>query len=91
MRRLRVKHARAGYADAAAFGRVLRQLRVSHGLTQQQLAAKASRDRTFIGILERGEQSPTLTTMLNLCEALGVELVHMCSLVERELGRSTSR
>jgi transcriptional regulator with XRE-family HTH domain len=39
-----------------AFGRVLRRLREASGLTQEQLGFEADLRRTYIGILELGQQ-----------------------------------
>ena len=55
---------------AIAFGKVIRELRVEAGLTQEQLGFEADLRRTFISILELGQQQPTLTTILKLAFAL---------------------
>ncbi len=52
------------------FGKVLRELRVQVGLTQEQLALECDLDRTFISLLERGLRQPTLTTLFTLAEKL---------------------
>lgn len=54
-----------------AFGEVLRQARVSRGLSQQDLALEAELDRTYISLLERGQRQPTITTVIVLAKALG--------------------
>ncbi len=45
------------------FGKRLRQLRVSHHLTQHDIAHYLQTDRTYISDLERGIRNPTLATM----------------------------
>ena len=45
---------------AKAFGVVLRELRKEAGLTQEQLALEADLRRTFVSLLELGQQQPTL-------------------------------
>ena len=55
-----------------AFGVALRKLRNEDGLSQEQLAEKSGLHRTYISLLERGEKSPTLTTICRLASALGV-------------------
>lgn len=50
----------------------LRQLRRRAGLSQEGLAHRAEVTRQYIGLLERGEKSPTLRTVDRLAEALGV-------------------
>ncbi|MBU0569021.1 helix-turn-helix domain-containing protein, partial [bacterium] len=41
------------------FGDRLRTLRKARGLSQEALAEKADTHFTYIGVIERGEQSPT--------------------------------
>lgn len=55
-----------------AFGAALRKLRADSSLSQEQLAEKSGLHRTYISLLERGEKSPTLTTICSLANALGV-------------------
>jgi transcriptional regulator with XRE-family HTH domain len=72
--------------DAAdAFGKVLRRLRLKAGLTQEQLGLDADLRRTYISILELGQQQPTLTTILKLAKPLGVPAKEIVGLVENEL------
>src|SRR5215472_13687801 len=55
-----------------AFGRVLREARVNHRLSQEELAARSGYHRTYIGQLERGEKSPSLRTLFALAGTLNV-------------------
>lgn len=55
----------------AAFGRVLRRMRRNAGLTQEQLGLEADLRRTYVSLLELGQQQPSLTTILKLADALG--------------------
>lgn len=71
---------------AVAFGRVLRKLRVKAGLTQEQLGFDANLRRTYVSILELGQQQPTLTTIMKIAKALGVRAGELISLVEDEIG-----
>ena len=52
------------------FGKILRELRKKRGFTQEELAHRANLDRTYIGMLERGERQPTLDTLFALAKAL---------------------
>lgn len=67
---------------AIAFGKVLRQLREEAGLTQEQLGFEAELRRTYVSILELGQQQPSLTTIIKLAEALNcspgklIDMVH---------------
>ncbi|MES2279076.1 MAG: helix-turn-helix transcriptional regulator [Bacteroidota bacterium] len=53
-----------------AFGRRLRDLRISKGLSQEQLANEAEIPLSQVGRIERGEINPTLSTVYALCTAL---------------------
>lgn len=70
---------------AVAFGRVLRRLRQTKGWTQEELGLEADLRRTFISVLELGQQQPTLTTILKLAHVLGVKPGKILDLVEKEL------
>jgi transcriptional regulator with XRE-family HTH domain len=66
----------AGYLDASAvivaFGRRLRDLRVEHSLSQDDLAHRTGIHATAIGRFERGGREPRLTTILRIAWGLGV-------------------
>jgi len=59
-------------ADAEWFGATIRRMRERRSLTQAQLAESASLSPTYLGILERGENVPTLSVVLQLAAALEV-------------------
>lgn len=56
-----------------AFGKNLRRLRMVKGLTQEALAFKSEIARSQVIRFEKGERSPTLSTILALAEGLEVE------------------
>ena len=68
-----------------AFGRVLRQLREAAGLTQEQLGFEADLRRTYVSILELGQQQPSLKTILKLAQALKCPAGKMIDQVEIEI------
>ena len=70
---------------AQAFGKVLREVRLEAGLTQEQLGLEAGVRRTFVSLLELGEQQPTLTTIMKLAEALNISAAEMVSKTEQLL------
>ena len=76
---------------AVAFGVVLRKLRKASGLTQEQVGLEAELRRTYVSILELGQQQPTLTTILKLSGALGRSGAEMVRLVEAELAKNRRR
>lgn len=57
-----------------AFGRKVRDLRTSAGLSQEQLANEAEIPLSQVGRIERGEINPTLSTISALAKALNIEL-----------------
>lgn len=59
-------------ASADWFGGRLRELREAAGLTQAQLAERASLTREGVAQLETGRRKPAWETVLALCEALAV-------------------
>ena len=58
----------------AAFGRAIRELRTSEGLSQEALAERAGLHRTYIGGIERGERNVSLVNIGLLADALDVSL-----------------
>ena len=57
-----------------AMTRVIDELRLERGLTQAQLAAGAGISQPLVSRILSGERSATLTELLGLCRAVGVEL-----------------
>jgi transcriptional regulator with XRE-family HTH domain len=55
------------------FGQVLREQRISRDLSQEELALAADVDRTFVSQMERGIRQPTITTLMKLAGALGIQ------------------
>lgn len=72
-----------------AFGRVLRQLREAAGLTQEQLGFEADLRRTYISILELGQQQPSLTTILKVARALNCTPGELLDMVAEEISRQS--
>jgi len=68
-----------------SFGRTVRHLRHSLGLSQECLADRANIHRTYIGGIERGERNPTLTMIVRLAEALRVPPAKLLEAEEREI------
>ncbi len=71
-----------------AFGKALRDQRVKAGLTQEQLGLEADLRRTFISLLELGQQQPTITTIFKLAKALNLLPSELISEVESLVDRS---
>lgn len=57
----------------------LREARKAQNLTQQQLAALADTDATFISDIERMKVNPSILTVFRLCEVLGIKAAWLMS------------
>jgi transcriptional regulator with XRE-family HTH domain len=55
-------------------GHLVRQLRRSKGLSQEEYADLCGLHRTYIGMIERGEKTITIVTASKLASALGLTL-----------------
>lgn len=69
-----------------AFGTVLRKYRKLAGLSQEQLALQCDLDRTYIGLLERAERQPSITTIFIICEVLKMKPHELIKEVENLYG-----
>ena len=58
-------------------GRNLRRYRRAAALTQEQLAERSGFTQKYISDLERGLENPTIITIYELAQALGVTHVDM--------------
>ena len=52
-------------------------------MSQEELGAKSGYHRTYIGLLERGEKSPSLRTLFNLALTLRVEAFEIVRQTEK--------
>ena len=60
-------------------------------LTQEQLGFEADLRRTYVSILELGQQQPTLTTILKLAKSLNQSGRDLIGLVEDEISKDARR
>jgi transcriptional regulator with XRE-family HTH domain len=68
-----VSRRKARQPDAELFGAVVRELREARGWTQEQLAERANMNASYLGFVERGDNVPTLTIIIQIAEGLAVE------------------
>ncbi|HUP61846.1 MAG TPA: helix-turn-helix transcriptional regulator [Thermoanaerobaculia bacterium] len=61
------------HPDAIRFGEILFNLRQQRGWTLQQFARESHMTATYLGLLERGLNLPSLTAVINLAQVLGVD------------------
>ncbi len=58
-------------------GRNFARLRKEKGLTQEQVEAKSGYSQQYLSSLERGRRNPTVITLYELSQALGVSHVEL--------------
>jgi transcriptional regulator with XRE-family HTH domain len=81
MARLGTTNDRA-YLEKRAFARVLMTLRDERGLTQEALAFDSGYHPKYISLLERGKYNPSLTTILEIANALDISGADLVRRVE---------
>ncbi|MCR4264224.1 MAG: helix-turn-helix domain-containing protein [Candidatus Roizmanbacteria bacterium] len=56
------------------FGEKVRAERLSQGISQEELAARAGVHRTYIGMIERAEKNITLENIEKIAKALHISI-----------------
>lgn len=67
-----------------ALGRALRELRTQAGITQKELAARASADDTYISQVETGHRDIRWSTITRLLIALDASVADLAAAIERQ-------
>jgi transcriptional regulator with XRE-family HTH domain len=65
------------HTNLKVFGKHLRELRQSRGLSQEKMAELSGLHRTYYGGLERGERNPTLLTLIKISESIKINLIDL--------------
>ncbi|MGH3333487.1 MAG: helix-turn-helix domain-containing protein [Nocardioidaceae bacterium] len=68
-------------------GSKLRAARQAHGYTLEQLAAAAGLTKGFLSRVERDETSPSVTSLITLCEVMSLDVGSLFSVSDVELVR----
>lgn len=55
-------------------GAAVREHRMLVRLSQEELAERAGKDRTYVSGIERGRRNPSLAVLQSISDALGVDL-----------------
>ncbi|RTQ92258.1 helix-turn-helix domain-containing protein [Lysinibacillus telephonicus] len=71
-----------------AFGYVLRKLRKDAQLSQEDLALRCDLDRTYIGLLERAQRQPTLSTIFKIANVLEIAPSDLIKQVEYHINET---
>lgn len=56
-------------------GGLIRRLRSRHGITQEALASLTGIHRTYLSRVERGRVAPSISTLMQIASAVGVDKV----------------
>lgn len=60
----------------------VRRLREARGFSQENFAREIGLHRTFMGVLERGQTNPSLTTLALVAHGLGLTLTELMREIE---------
>ena len=83
----RSRHIQPAFGAEKSFGQALRELHHQRKLAREQLGFDTGFDRTYISLLERGIQSPTIRTVVRLAAVLKVSPSEMIRRMEMFLTR----
>jgi transcriptional regulator with XRE-family HTH domain len=67
-------------------GLKIKLLRNKIGISQEELGFRANISKTQIGLIERGESSPTIDTLDQIAHALDISLVDLVDTSKIDLG-----
>jgi ribosome-binding protein aMBF1 (putative translation factor) len=79
--------ARVPNEDAVRFGAIVTRLRMERGWTLADLSRLSGLNATWLGVLERGGNIPSLTTIFKLAAVFGVEAAELVREVEQSRRR----
>jgi transcriptional regulator with XRE-family HTH domain len=71
-RKLSRKQIQPATGPEKAFGQALREIRQSKEISQERLALEGGFDRTYISLIERGINSPTIRIVVGIAAVLKV-------------------
>jgi transcriptional regulator with XRE-family HTH domain len=64
---------------------LMKEFRLSHGWTQEELGHRSGYDPVYINMLERGRRNPSIRALVDICQAFGVQPSAFMAEVERRL------
>lgn len=67
------------------FGRQVKKLRSACGISQEDLSFMADIHKSYVGKIERGENSPRLRVMLRIANALGMSVSDLLCIVDESM------
>jgi transcriptional regulator with XRE-family HTH domain len=66
------------------FGKVLRELRLEKGISQQELADNCDIERAYISRLERGLFQPSITIVFKISDYFGMKPAEIVEKVDKQ-------
>jgi transcriptional regulator with XRE-family HTH domain len=60
------------------------RLRLARGWSLVELASRSGMNDTYLGVMERGGNMPTLATLFKLAEVFGMEAAELVREIEQE-------
>ena len=69
----------AGADPDVWFGKTVASLRKQRGISQEDLAFRSGISRSYMGVIERGEKSPSVDTIARVARGLGMSLSELFS------------
>jgi transcriptional regulator with XRE-family HTH domain len=85
------RHIQLLVGSERAFGDALCAIRKEHGISQEQLALDCGLERTYVSLIERGVQSPTIRSVAKLASVLGVKASEIIIRMEELMPKRTAR
>lgn len=76
--------------DAIHVGGIIKRLREQRGWTLIKLAQRSGMNPTYLGVLEKGGNMPSIRTLLELAEVLGVSAADIIAELEKARHRKVS-
>ena len=68
--------------SVVALGAAIRNARVTRGISQEELAHRASIDRSYMSSIERGGQNPGILSIVRIAHAMEMTLTELAAEAE---------
>lgn len=72
--KIAISNNRSNRNPAEWFGQLVVSLRKKQGISQEELAFRAGINRSYMGVIERGEKSPSVDTISKVAKGLGLSV-----------------
>jgi transcriptional regulator with XRE-family HTH domain len=86
-----IPHRRQTDTIEKALGAFITTLRIREGVSQAALADRLGYSISYVSKLERGQMNPTLRTLFDLADALGVEPDALVRTMKRSFEKARSK